>query len=810
LEPALPPPAASEEESVRYVRSFEDLTLDDIPLVGGKNASFGEMIGSLAPLGVRVPGGFALTADAYRALLDAPGARDRLRGALRGLDPTDIDSLRAAGAGARRALREAPFPPELLREIEQAYTALSRAYGEDATDVAVRSSATAEDLPTASFAGQQETYLNVHGLDALVEACRLCFASLFTDRAISYRAERGFDHEKVYLSVGVQKMVRSDQAGAGVLFTLDTESGFDQVVLITAIYGLGENIVQGVTNPDEYVVFKPTMAEISRRLGSKEIAMVYDEGGGRRTRNVPVPESLRRQFVLSREETIELARQAVVIEKHYTERAGEWRPMDIEWAKDGRSGELFIVQARPETTHSQRDVARIVTYELRQRGPVRVSGRAVGAQIGAGPVARLDHASQMQDFQPGSVLVTGMTDPDWEPIMRNAAAIVTDRGGRTCHAAIVSRELGIPCVVGAGNATAVLQPGEPITVSCADGETGVVMDGILDFERKEVDAKELPDTRTRIYVNVGNPDRAFSLSQLPVDGVGLAREEFIIVNAIGIHPMALLHPERTDPATRAEIARRTSGYPDGAAFFVEKLAGGVARIAAAFHPRPVVVRLSDFKTNEYAGLLGGTAFEPHEENPMIGFRGASRYAHEAYREGFALECRALRRVREEMGLANVIVMVPFCRTVDEAVRVQAEMARHGLVRGEHGLEIYAMCEIPSNVLLMDEFARHFDGFSIGSNDLTQLVLGVDRDSEILGPVFDERNPAVLKALEMAIQGAHRAGRRIGICGQAPSDHPEIAEFLVRAGIDSLSLSTDVAVATRLRIAELEKRLASAA
>jgi len=792
---------------VRFIRSFDSLTLDDIPLVGGKNASFGEMIRELQPLGVRVPDGFALTAEAYQALLDGPGVRERLRAALRGIDLRDVDSLRRGGALARSAVREAPVPAELLREIEEAYAALCKQYGQEAADVAVRSSATAEDLPTASFAGQQETYLNVHGVPLLVEACRKCFASLFTDRAISYRAERGFDHEKVYLSIGVQKMVRSDLAGSGVLFTLDTESGFDRVVFITAIYGLGENIVQGVVNPDEYIVFKPTLAEISRRLGSKEIAMVYDEGGGRATRNVPVREALRRQFVLSREETVELARYAIAIEKHYSARAGQPRPMDIEWAKDGRSGQLFIVQARPETAHSQSDAAKLVSYRLKQRGAVRVRGRAVGKQIGAGPVARLDHASQMHDFRPGSVLVTAMTDPDWEPILKNASAIVTDRGGRTCHAAIVSRELGIPCDVGTGNETVVLQAGDPVTVSCAEGEAGLVLEGLLDFERSEVDVHDLPKTRTGILVNVGSPERAFELSFLPVDGVGLAREEFIISDAIGIHPMALVHPERTDAGARERIAERIRGYPSGAAFFEEKLAEGVARIAAAFYPRPVIVRLSDFKTNEYAGLLGGAAFEPKEENPMIGFRGASRYAHEAYREGFALECHALRRVREEMGLDNVIVMIPFCRTVDEAQRVQAEMAKHGLERGVRGLQLYVMCEIPSNVLLIEEFAQHFDGFSIGSNDLTQLVLGVDRDSEILGPVFDERNPAVLRALTLAIEGAHRAGRKIGICGQAPSDHPEIAEFLVRAGIDSLSLSTDVALATRLEVAALEGRLA---
>ena len=791
---------------MRFVRTFDSLTLDDIPLVGGKNASFGEMIRELRPLGVRVPDGFALTVDAYRAMLEEPGVRETLERALASIDPADVGSLRSAGAEARRALRHAPLRPELLQELREAYAALSRQYGEEATDVAVRSSATAEDLPTASFAGQHESYLNVHGFEALVDACRHCFASLFTDRALSYRAERGIDHMKVYLSVGIQKMVRSDRAGAGVMFTLDTETGFDQVVLITAIYGLGENIVQGVTSPDEYVVFKPTMAEISRRLGSKELAMEYDEGGGRRTRNRSVPESLRQQFVLTRDEAVELARQAVAIERHYSARAGAPRPMDIEWAKDGRSGELFVVQARPETSHSRRDTARIVRYALERRGRVRVRGRAVGTKIGAGPVVRLDRAAEMQRFRDGSVLVTAMTDPDWEPILKRASAIVTDQGGRTCHAAIVSRELGIPCVIGTGNATAVLHEGEPVTVSCAEGETGVVMEGILPFERHELDVREVPSTRTHIYLNVGSPDQAFGLSFLPVDGVGLAREEFIIANAIGIHPMALIHPENLDDTTRSEIARRIRGYRDGAEFFVEKLAEGIARIAAGFHPRPVIVRLSDFKTNEYAGLLGGSLFEPREENPMIGFRGASRYAHERYREGFALECRALKRVREEMGLENLIVMIPFCRTVEEAARVEQEMGKHGLARGERGLQVFAMCEIPANVLLIGEFARHFDGFSIGSNDLTQLVLGVDRDSEILGPLFDERNPAVLRALELAIEGAHRAGCKIGICGQAPSDYPEIAEFLVRAGIDSLSLSADVAVAPRLRVADLEKQL----
>jgi len=789
---------------MQYVRRFDSLTLDDVPLVGGKNASFGEMIRELSGLGVKVPDGFALTSDAWNLLLDGTGVRAGLREALAKLDVQDVASLRATGAECRKRIREAELPQALVEEVAEAYADLSRQYGDDASDVAVRSSATAEDLPTASFAGQQETYLNVQGLPALLEAVRRCFASLYTDRAIIYRQERGFEHEKVALSVGVQKMIRSDLAGSGVLFTLDTETGFDKVVFITACYGLGENIVQGVIEPDEYLVFKPTMAEISRHLGAKEVAMVYDQGGGRGTRNVSVPEALRRDFVLSRDEVLELARYANAIESHYTKRAGEWRPMDIEWAKDGRTQELYIVQARPETAHAHRDAAQLVSYSLKETGETLVTGRSVGSQIGSGPVVRLQNASELHLFKPGSVLVTAMTDPDWEPILKQAAAIVTDHGGRTCHAAIVSRELGIPCVVGTGHGTTVLEPGREVTVSCAGGEEGVVMDGLLDFERSEVRVDDLPPTRTRILVNAGNPNQAFQLSFLPVDGVGLAREEFIIANHIGVHPLALVHPERTDDNTRRDIERLTRGYPDPVGFFVDKLAEGIARIGAAFHPSPVIVRLSDFKSNEYKGLLGGAFFEQDEENPMIGFRGASRYSHPAYREGFALECQALRRVREEMGLENVIVMVPFCRTLDEAQRVQDEMARHGLRRGERGLKLYVMCEIPANVLLIDRFAEHFDGFSIGSNDLTQLVLGVDRDSEILSQVFDERDPAVRKALQMAIEGAHAAGRPIGICGQAPSDHPEIAEFLVECGIDSLSLSADVVIATRLRVAELER------
>ncbi len=792
---------------MKFIRSFDSVTLDDIPLVGGKNASLGEMSHELAPLGVRLPHGFAVTADAYSALLDGPNVRSDLQQALADLDAADLASLQRSGAAARRVILEAPLPEDLLQEISDAYRDLSERYRSTEVDVAVRSSATAEDLPEASFAGQQESYLNVSGGRHLIDAVHRCFASLFTDRAISYRSQRGYDHQQVRLSVGVQKMVRSDLAGSGVMFTIDTETGFDRAVLITASWGLGENIVQGIVNPDEYLVFKPTLAEISRRLGSKEVALVY-AGGARGTRNIEVSEAKRRRFVLTPQETELLAKYGVEIEKHYSARAGQPRPMDIEWAKDGNDGQLYILQARPETGHARRKDMGLVSYALESRGPVLVSGRAVGTRIGAGAVIRLESAADLARFAAGSVLVTPMTDPDWEPVLRQAAAIVTDRGGRTCHAAIVSRELGIPCVVGTGNATEVLSDGMEVTVTCAEGETGVVMEGRLPFTREELDVESVPETRTRIYLNLADPEQAFRLSFLPVDGVGLVREEFIITHEIGIHPMALVHPDRVDEGIRRQILEQTRGYPDPASFFVSKLSEGIARIAAAFHPRPVVVRLSDFKSNEYAGLLGGTAFEFSEENPMIGFRGASRYTHDAYREGFALECRALKRVRDDLGLTNVILMIPFCRTLGEAERVEKEMASHGLRRGQNGLEVYVMCEIPSNVLLIDEFARFFDGFSIGSNDLTQLVLGVDRDSAILADTFDERDPAVSRALILAIEGAHAAGRSIGICGQAPSDHPETAELLVRAGIDSLSLSPDVAVSTRLRVAALERKLAS--
>jgi pyruvate,water dikinase len=678
--------------------------------------------------------------------------------------------------------------------------------------VAVRSSATAEDLPEASFAGQQETFLNIHGEAMLLDAVKRCYASLFTDRAIVYRAHHGFDHRQVALSVGVQKMVRSDLACAGVMFSIDTETGFGNAVLINGAYGLGESVVQGTVNPDECYVFKPTLAKgfrpiLQKKLGTKEFKLVYEEGGTRQTRSVPVSQDDRERFVLADDEILTLARWAVQVETHYSRLRGAPSPMDIEWAKDGRSGELFLVQARPETVHARRDLMVLERVQLETRGDVLAVGRSVGEKIGQGRARIIHSVADLEQLQQGEVLVTEMTDPDWEPVMKRAAAVVTDRGGRTCHAAIVSRELGIPAVVGTGSATSAIPAGEEVTVSCAEGEEGFVYRGRLPMRVERTNLADLPQLHTRMMMNVGNPAEAFSLSFLPNDGVGLARIEFIIGTHIRVHPMALLHPERVeDRKARREIEQVTRGYTDKGQYFVDRLAEGVAMIAAAFWPKDVIVRLSDFKTNEYAGLLGGAAFEPKEENPMIGFRGASRYYDDRYREGFALECRAMQRVRDEMGLDNVKLMVPFCRTVDEGRRVIAELAVNGLVQGERGLEIYVMCEIPSNVTLAKEFARVFDGFSIGSNDLTQLVLGVDRDSELVAHLFDERNEAVTRTIARVITDAHAAGRKIGICGQAPSDYPEFARFLVRAGIDSLSLNPDSQLKTILEIAELEKTL----
>jgi pyruvate,water dikinase len=796
---------------VDYVRWFADIGLEDIPSVGGKNASLGEMYQTLSEQGVRVPNGFAITADAYRLFLRAGGTDRQIRNILSDLDTRNLDNLHDRGSRARQAILAAEFPDELKEAILEAYQQLSDNQARP-VDVAVRSSATAEDLPDASFAGQQETYLNVQGPAALLDACRRCFASLFTDRAISYRADKGFDHFKIALSIGVQRMVRSDLGASGVMFTVDTETGFRDAVLINAAYGLGENVVQGSVNPDEYYVFKPTLNDghrpiLKKALGSKEFKLIYDVGGNKMVKNVPVSPDDRARFALSDDEILALARWATIIEDHYGRKKGADCPMDIEWAKDGLTGGLFIVQARPETVQSQKPHDLLETYRLKQHGTVLVTGRSVGEKIAHGPVRVIKSVANLRDFKPGEVLVTDKTDPDWEPIMKMAAAIVTNRGGRTCHAAIVSRELGLAAVVGTERGTEVLRPGQPVTVSCAEGDTGIVYDGQLAYEVEQVSLAGLGRPRTKVMMNLGNPEEAFGLSLIPNDGVGLARMEFIISNYIKVHPMALINYERLDePTLRAEIDRITAGYDDKPQFFVDMLASGVAMIAAAFYPKDVIVRMSDFKTNEYANLIGGERYEPREENPMIGFRGASRYYNPRYRDGFALECRAMKKVREEMGLTNVKLMVPFCRTVEEGRRVIAEMARHGLKQGEKGLEIYVMCEIPSNVISASAFAEIFDGFSIGSNDLTQLTLGVDRDSSIVAHVFDERNPAVMDSIAAAIGSAKAAKRKIGICGHAPSDYPEFAQFLVKRGIDSISLNPDAVMRTTVKILEMEQQL----
>ena len=792
-------------EGRRWIIPFREVTLESLAQVGGKNASLGEMIGALVPRGIRVPDGFAVTAEAFRLHLREGGIEKEVYAELDALDPHDVGALGAAGQRIRQLVRSAPLPAEVAAQLGAAYADLSRRYGEAETDVAVRSSATAEDLPTASFAGQQETFLNVRGRAPLLAAVRDCMASLFTDRAIVYRAENGFDHREVALSVGVQKMVRSDLGSAGVIFTLDTETGFRDVVLVTGAWGLGETVVQGRVDPDEFWVHKPTARAgfrpvLRREAGAKERKLVYAEGGTRAVREVRVPAHDRRRLVLSDDEVLELARWSIAIEDHYSARAGRPTPMDIEWAKDGRTSELFVVQARPETVHSAHPAPTIELYRMHGKGKVLARGKSVGSRIAVGSVRVVHSVAELSDFREGEVLVAAMTDPDWEPVLRRAAAVVTDHGGRTCHAAIVSREIGIPCVVGTGDATRSLTTGRTVTVSCAQAEEGRVYEGRLEFDVEAIDPATLPKPRVPLMLNVGNPENAFRLAQLPSAGVGLARIEFVISSWIGVHPMALLHPERVDEAVAAQIRERVRGFESPAEFFVEKLASGLALIAAAFHPRPVIARFSDFKTNEYAGLLGGAAFESAESNPMLGFRGASRYYHERYREGFALECAAVRRVRAEMGLTNLKVMIPFCRTLEEGRRVLQEMEKNGLRRGEKDLEVWVMCEIPSNVLSAEEFAELFDGFSIGSNDLTQLALGIDRDSEILAPLFDERDPAVKRLVTMVVEAAHRRGRKVGICGQAPSDHPDFAEFLAGIGIDSISLSADALPGVARRLA----------
>ena len=800
--------------SQEYIRKFAELTLDDVPLVGGKNASLGEMYRVLTGQGVRVPNGFAITAEAYREVISAAGAWERLHGLLDGLGKSDVDLLAERAAAAREIVYGAPFPAALRNEILAAYHGLQDEYGPQMT-VAVRSSATAEDLPTASFAGQHDTYLNVAGDEMLLDACHRCMASLFTDRAIAYRLDKGFDHFAVALSVGVMKMVRSDLAASGVMFSLDTETGFRDVVFITGAYGLGETVVQGAVDPDEFYVHKPTFAAgfravLRKRRGRKQIKMIYASGRTREaTRSVPTSLAERERLCISDDEALVLADYALKIEAHYSARAGDDRPMDVEWAKDGTDGQLYIVQARPETVASQKTGDILRRYVMKAHGETLVTGRAVGARIGAGLVRVICGLEDLDQFRPGEILVAETTTPDWEPVMKTAAALVTNRGGRTCHAAIIARELGIPAVVGAQGATEKLVTGETATVSCAEGDVGRVYCGKADFELRETDLSALERPRTQVMINLGNPELAFQTSFIPNDGVGLARMEFIINEAIKAHPMALLHPDKvTDPRERGRIAELTRHYADPAAFFVEKLSEGVATIAAAFYPKPVVVRMSDFKSNEYARLIGGRDFEPEEDNPMIGFRGAARYAHPAYAEGFALECQAMKRVRGDMGFTNVRLMIPFCRRVEEGRKVLEVMAEQGLRRGENGLEIYVMCEIPNNVVQIDAFAEIFDGFSIGSNDLTQLVLGVDRDSGIVAFDFDERDPGVLEMIRLAIEGARRGGRHSGICGQAPSDYPEVAEQLVRWGIDSISLNPDSVLETTLRILRIESEKGS--
>lgn len=795
----------------KFIRWFEEVSMDDVDLVGGKNASLGEMYMQLSDSGIRVPNGFCITADAYSYLLETGGIKEELQELLSGINKDDVSDLASRGRKARALIKKVGIPEDLATEITSAYQELAKQNGKE-PDVAVRSSATAEDLPDASFAGQQESFLNITGEVELLNACLDCFASLFTDRAISYRVDQNFEHMDVRLSVGVQKMVRSDRGAAGVIFTLDTESGFRDVVLITSAYGLGENVVAGRVDPDEFIVFKPTLKLgfnpiVRRRLGAKQQQrMVYSGHGTKTTRNVDVTPELRDKFSISDEEALQLARWACMIETYYSQRLGKPTAMDIEWARDGLDGQLYVVQARPETVHSLKSKGMLESYRLEKKGEVLLTGRSIGEKIGCGPARVIRNLHELSDFKNGEILVADMTDPDWEPVMKRASGIVTNRGGRTCHAAIVSREIGVPCVVGTERATEVLSDGKTITICCAEGDTGIIYDGKLPFHREETDLDELPVTKTEIMVNAANPDQAFDLAQLPVSGVGLAREEFIILHEVKVHPLALTRfDELKDKSVRETILALTKSYPNRTDYFVKKLAEGIGTIGAAFYPRPVIVRLSDFKTNEYANLIGGKQFEHHEENPMIGFRGASRYYDERYRDGFALECQAIKAVREEMGLTNVKIMIPFCRTVDEGSKVIEELAKNGLKRGDNGLEIYVMCELPSNVLAVDAFAKLFDGFSIGSNDLTQLVLGVDRDNEVLSSIFDERNEAVKSAIEMAIAGAKRNKTKIGICGQAPSDYPEFTQFLIELGIDSISLNEDSVIKTILLVAEEEAK-----
>ncbi len=788
----------------QFIRFFDQISIGDVPLVGGKNASLGEMVRKLSAQGVRVPNGFAITADAYRYMLDTAGAWGKLHEALDGLNPDDMQDLARRGQRAREIIYGAGLPKDLAAEIIAAYRKLQAQYGEDVS-LAVRSSATAEDLPTASFAGQQDTYLNIRGDENLLDACRRDFASLFTDRAIHYRVDQRFDHFKVALSIGVMKMVRSDLAASGVMFSLDTESGFRDVVFITGAYGLGENVVQGAVDPDEFYVHKPTFsaghrAVLSRSPGDKAVKMVFVGGKARQTtRNIATPKADRERFCITDADVLELADAAIKVEQHYG------HPMDMEWAKDGVDGKIYLVQARPETVASQRRITMIENYVLDGRADVLATGRSVGEKIASGQARTITDMAHLSDFKPGEVLVADTTTPDWEPVMKTAAAIVTNRGGRTCHAAIIARELGIPAVVGAGNATGAVPNGQMVTVSCAEGDNGKVYRGAVPFHAEKTEVGDIPRPATGIMINIGNPDIAFKTSFLPNDGVGLARMEFVINESIKVHPMALLYPEKVrNPGARKTIDRLLRGYPNGERFFVQRLSEGIGTIAAAFWPKPVVVRMSDFKSNEYASLIGGADFEPDESNPMLGFRGASRYAHPAYAEGFRLECLAMKRVREDMGLSNVILMLPFVRRIKEADEVLAKMAEYGLKRGVNGLQVYAMCEIPNNVILIDQFAKRFDGLSIGSNDLTQLTLGVDRDSEIVAFDYDERDDGVKEMIRLAVEGCRRNGIHSGLCGQAPSDYPEMAAYLVELGIDTMSLNPDTVIPTTQHVLAVEK------
>ncbi len=812
----------SSQHATEFILWFDDISIDDVPLVGGKNASLGEMYQHLTAKGVNIPHGFAITAYAYKHLIESTGIDKTVSDILADLDTHDLRNLQERGRKVRQVIRDAVFPAELRDAIVSAYAKMEDEYGKN-VDVAVRSSATAEDLPDASFAGQQDTYLNIRGPEAVLDYCSQCFASLFTDRAISYRHDKGFSQFDVYLSIVVQKMVRSDAACSGVLFTLDTESGYENVVYITGSWGLGENIVQGAVSPDEFYVFKPTLREgkrpiVSKRVGTKEIKMIYNDSpdGEETVVNIQTTKAERGMYILEDDDILQLAEWALHIQDHYG------RNMDIEWAKDGNgesvgTGNLFVVQARPETVHSQTSRNITETYILKEHSTVLASGQAVGAKIGQGPARVIKTVAGIHDFQEGEVLVTDMTDPDWEPVMKKASGIVTNRGGRTCHAAIISRELGIPCLIGTENGTENIVQGQPITVSCADGETGHAWEGLLNYSINTTNLDSIPDTRTKIMLNVGIPEKAFFECQVPNDGVGLAREEFIINAHIGIHPLALYHFEELIQQAASgdeqaseivhQIEEKTTAYPrDKRQFFIDKIAEGVGRIAAAFYPKDVIVRLSDFKSNEYANLIGGKLYEPVESNPMIGWRGASRYYDDKYIDAFELECKGLLKARNDMGLTNIKLMVPFCRTPDEGRKVIQTMQQFGLVQGENGLEVYVMCEIPSNVISADAFSDIFDGFSIGSNDLTQLTLGLDRDSDLVAHIFDERNEAVKTLVKMVIDTAKRRGRKIGICGQAPSDYPEFALYLVDCGIDSMSLIPDTAVKTKLLVCEREKEL----